>query len=84
MNLCKFCGGKGIVLICYVESNDYDAAACQCNHGKLWRVKNQLNVWGRLQTPPPVRVGRLEDFYTDKAISELQTEDGPSISEMFL
>lgn len=83
MNPCKHCGGKGIVLICYVESNDYDAAACLCEQGKWWRTKYQLKAWAAQQTPPPVRVGRLEDFYTAKAIAEHVGEDGPSIAEMF-
>lgn len=71
------------MLICYVASNDYDVAACTCPHGQQWRVPWQLKAWAKRQLPPPVRVLRLEEIYTAKALTELQTEDGPGISEMF-
>ncbi len=80
---CALCGGAGIILVCYVESNTYDAAACRCKAGMAYRSQWQLKAWAAQQTPPPVRIGRLEDFYTDKAIAEMVTEDGPSIAEMF-
>lgn len=81
---CKFCGGVGIMLICYEESNDYDAVACTCKKGQYWRLPGQLATWAALQTPKPIRVGRLEEFYTDEAMNAMQPEFGPSIAEMFL
>lgn len=83
MSRCKHCGGVGIVLVCYHESQDYDAAACRCKAGQFYRTPWQLKAWAAMQTPPPLRIGRLEEFYTEKALADLETEDGPSIAEMF-
>jgi len=83
MSRCNTCGDVGIVLICYHKSQDYDAAACRCPAGRFFRTRWQLKAWAAQQTPPPVRIGRLEEFYTERALAVLETEDGPSIAEMF-
>lgn len=70
---CPLCDNKGIVLICYRESREYDAAACLCKKGLYWRTKDQLKAWAALQKPKPSRIGGLESFYTDEAIEELRT-----------
>lgn len=70
---CPLCDNKGIVLICYRQSRDYDAAACVCKKGLYWRTKDQLKAWAALQSPKPSRIGGLEDFYTEAAIEELRT-----------
>jgi hypothetical protein len=70
---CPLCGNKGIVLLCYRESKDYDAMACTCKKGLYWRTRDQLKAWAANQTPKPSRIGGLEDFYTEKAIEELRT-----------
>jgi len=71
------------VLICYRQEQNYDAAACRCGKGQMWRTKDQLKAWAARQDPKPVRIGRIEDFYTEQALSELVTEDGPPMSEVF-
>ena len=82
---CGICGNKGIVLICYNETQDYDAAACTCRKGQYWRMPKQLKAWAASQKPQPVRIGRLEEFYTEAAIAKLSTvmHWGPTIAEMF-
>ena len=70
---CPLCDGKGIVLLCYRESQTYDAMACTCRKGQLWRTNSQLKAWAKLQAHPPERIGGLEDFYTEAAIEELRT-----------
>ncbi len=85
MSACGICGGAGILLVCYRESRDYDAAACVCPAGRRWRTPWQLQAWASRQTPPPSRVCRLEEIYTDNAIAELPdtVEAAPPIAEMF-
>ena len=70
---CPLCDGRGIVLICYRESEDYDAAACTCPKGQRWRTTDQLTAWAALQTPKPVRIGGLEDFYSAPGLEQLRT-----------
>lgn len=73
MSLCKFCAGKGIVLVCYVRDRTYDACACLCDAGKWFRQPWALRAWASRQPVTPGRVLRLEEVYSDKGLEELRT-----------
>lgn len=82
MNACDYCDGQGIVLIGCLSTREYSAAACVCDSGQWYRQKWQLRAWAALQVPPPVQIGRLEDFYNANELRIFQANDGPEIAAM--
>lgn len=73
MSRCKHCRGSGLVFIRYTTEPNYDLAACTCQAGQRWRAKFQLRAQAALLVPPPTRIGRLEEFFTEAELATLAT-----------
>ena len=65
MSRCKRCRNLGLIRIQYQQEDGYDVAACVCQWGQWYRTKGMLRAWADQQTPPPVHIGRLEEFFTE-------------------
>lgn len=68
MNPCSTCNNHGLVKVLYHQAEGYDVAACSCKAGQWWRQKGLLRAWADQQDPPPVQIGRLEEFGTERKI----------------
>lgn len=73
MNRCNWCGGHGLVKICYRDGSAYDLAACQCKAGQWWRQAGMMRAWVEQHQATPEQIGRLEEFFTE---AELATTSG--------
>jgi hypothetical protein len=62
------------VFIRYTQAPGYSLAACNCDKGKWWRTKRQLEARAATLTPKPVDYGRLEEYYTDAELRVLVTK----------
>lgn len=78
--ICDLCGTDGLIFIHPEEGDGFAVAACICAHGKRWRQPWQLVAWAARQSPPPSKVGALEEFFTDEEIATARTrlEDAPA------
>lgn len=73
MSHCDRCCGHGLLVIRYHEEDGYDVAACSCRAGQWWRQKGLLRAWADAQSPSPVQIGRLEEFFTAPELSVAQS-----------
>lgn len=73
MSLCRLCGDKGIVLVCYVVDRAYDALSCLCKRGEYFRQPKAMRAWAAGQKPPPGQVKRIEEHYSAKDLEILRT-----------
>jgi hypothetical protein len=73
MSRCSFCRGDGLYFAAHGNPDGYVVLACTCPAGARWRVKHQLKAFAARLDPPPLKIGRLEEFFTPHELQALTT-----------